>query len=143
VTKEKLFFVGVKAMISDGSNRLLLLDSGDYHQQHQERHWDFPGGRIDVGEDPHEALKREVHEETGIQDISEPQFYTAAISKHTVKIKDESIVGLVLFVYKLTVPTDSKIVLSEEHAAYEWVDKSKAAKLLENKYPAEFTDLLA
>jgi 8-oxo-dGTP pyrophosphatase MutT (NUDIX family) len=142
MSKEKLFFIGVKAMISNEKGQLLLLDSGDYHQKHQVRHWDFPGGRIDVGEKPLVALKREIREETGFQNISEPQFFTAVISKHTVKLDDGKIVGLGLFVYKVSVNEDTNITLSPEHAAYEWVNIQEAKKLLENKYPAEFTDLL-
>lgn len=50
--------------------------------------------------------------------------------------------GLVLMVYKVKLPKDSKIKLSEEHTDYGWVDKKEAAKRLAYKYPPEFTTLL-
>jgi bis(5'-nucleosidyl)-tetraphosphatase len=38
----------------------LLLDYGS--------HWDFPKGHIEEGEDPYTTARRELEEETGIQD---------------------------------------------------------------------------
>ena len=34
---------------------------GDYY------HWEFPGGRLEFGESPMQALKREINEETGLK----------------------------------------------------------------------------
>lgn len=142
MTKEKLFFIGVKALIANTKGRILLLDTGDYHQKHQERHWDFPGGRIDVGESPLSALKREILEETGIEKMENPELFTAVISNHQIKMDDGTMAGLALFVYKTAIKPDAKIKLSDEHTSYGWFDSKEAASLLGNKYPQEFTDLL-
>ena len=45
----------------DGSRKYLLLDYG--------RHWDFPKGHLEKGEDDLAAAMRELTEETGIGDI--------------------------------------------------------------------------
>nr|WP_144929284.1 NUDIX domain-containing protein [Paenibacillus bovis] len=48
------------------NNQLLLTNLKD-------RGWDIPGGHIEPGEDPHEAMKREVYEETFAL-IDSPEF---------------------------------------------------------------------
>lgn len=49
---------------TDGGCRFLLLRAF--------RHWDFPKGAVEPGEDPLDAARREVAEETGIQELSFP-----------------------------------------------------------------------
>lgn len=54
---------GVVVVRSQGGTwKFLLLRAYDY--------WDFPKGEVEPGEDPLEAAKREVNEETGIEDLS-------------------------------------------------------------------------
>lgn len=139
---EKLFQVGVKALITDDKGRILVLDSGEWHLKNQERHWDIPGGRIKEGHSVLDTLQREVEEETGVKKISKPEFFTAVVSNFKDIPVADRLVGLILMIYKVRIPKNSKIILSEEHAGYEWVRQGEAAKRLAYKYPPEFTDLL-
>jgi 8-oxo-dGTP diphosphatase len=53
----------VGAVVHDAAGRLLLIRRG--HDPHRGL-WSLPGGRIEGGESPEEAVVREVREETGL-----------------------------------------------------------------------------
>ncbi len=143
MAKEKLFFIGVKALIEDSQEEILLFNSPGWAQQKVSPHWDMPGGRINIGEDLLTALRREIFEETGIKKYSSPVFFTATISNHITDHKEHNFkVGLAIFVYKLRIPELKQLKISDEHTEFEWVEKKEAAKRLANKYPPEFTNLL-
>lgn len=144
MANEKLFYVGFKALITNTEGKILLMEEDvSGHSIPTDPYWDMPGGRIQKGEDAAAALKREVLEETGIQELTSIQFFTAVISNHEIKLPGgEEKAGLLLMIYKVSVPEDVTVVLSSEHTGYEWVDSATAAERLGNKYPAEFTDLL-
>ncbi|TFV83240.1 NUDIX domain-containing protein [Blastococcus sp. CT_GayMR16] len=54
----------VGAVVHDAAGRLLLIQRG--HDPHRGL-WSLPGGRIEPGESPEEAVVREVREETGLE----------------------------------------------------------------------------
>jgi 8-oxo-dGTP pyrophosphatase MutT (NUDIX family) len=138
-----LFNVGIKGLIENTEGKILVLKSSlKGHRLPTEAYWDIPGGRIEEDEHLLEVLKREIEEETGINEFKkEVEFFHAVISNHKIPFEDK-VLGLVLMVYKVQIPEGSKVNLSDEHIAYEWVDKAEAAKRLSHKYPAEFTQLL-
>jgi len=143
---EKLFHIGVKAMIENQQGQLLLFEENVNHTHSLPTtpYWDFAGGRIDEDDaDVLATLAREIQEETGITEIASATFFSSVISNHKIKLSDGKIIGLALMIYRVKLKPNAKfIILSDEHVRYEWVDRKDAKQRLSHKYPVEFTELL-
>src|SRR6478672_5036111 len=60
---QKTFTVSVGAIVTNAEGKVLLLD----HVLRPASGWGIPGGFINTGEQPAEALKRELAEEIGLE----------------------------------------------------------------------------
>ena len=143
MSKEKLFHVGVKALMTNEKGQILILDVNGSYYDNKDAQWDLPGGRIQEGQTADEALRREVKEETGITPLTKIDFFDSVIANIEIPISKTEKVGLVLMVYKVKVPRGVNVVLNEEHVGYKWVGKREAAKKLAHKFPLEFTKKLS
>jgi len=61
---DRKFFIAVKAIIFFNGKFLLVKRSDKARGEHQ--YWELPGGRMEFGETPQEALTRELIQETGL-----------------------------------------------------------------------------
>lgn len=93
------------------------------------RNWDFPKGVVESGEDPLKAAKREVQEETGIQDL---QFRWGYAYQETEPYSG----GKKVARYYLAQTRSSKVVFSinpeigrPEHHEYRWVSYPELKEL--------------
>jgi len=108
---QQLFFIAVKAFIVKNNAVLMIQRSKEARDGFEE--WEFPGGRMEFGEIPENALIREVKEEAGVSiEILQP------ISTWTiVRNGMEQTVGITY----LCKTNCDKIILSNEHIEYKWV----------------------
>lgn len=86
--------------------------------------WGFPTGKIELGEDADDAMRRELLEETGIE--SKPRFFQSVF----VAPEDEAHPPFTYHLYVQHLPAKLPIQLSaSEHDAYRWVAPEQMEEL--------------
>lgn len=114
VTKQITVFVAL--VVSDGKILLVKRDEPEVKGAHMK--WEIPGGKVDFGETPEQAIVREIKEETGVNIIVKrllPTVFTHIWDypwgvQHTL-----------LFCYECSYVSEMKRKNDHHVAAVEWV----------------------
>jgi 8-oxo-dGTP diphosphatase len=117
--------VSVAAVIIDDQGRALLI------QRRDNRHWEPPGGVLELDEAIEDGLRREVREETGLE--VEPGPLTG-VYKNMVR-------GVVALVFRCK-PVGGDLTVSDEAAAFRWASADEVAELLSEAFAARVLDAL-
>lgn len=94
---------------------------------HEAGHWDFPKGNIEKGEKETDTVKREVKEETGLENIEIAEGFKEWI-KYFYKSRGKTIFKVVTFYLAGT--RKKKIKISWEHVGYKWLPYKEALEKL-------------
>jgi len=113
-------------IIKDGKLLILKRDSDDIQKPNI---WEIPGGRLELGENPSEGIKRETKEETGI-DID--VLYPLNI-RHFVR-DDKQTITMLIFLCKAV---NDKVKLGKEHSDFEWIPLEKCKEKLTDFFHKE------
>ncbi len=137
-----LFYLGIKALIKNNQNQILILRDNRQSSSgiNTKGFWDLPGGRVQNRTSNEETLLREIYEELGIKDAKVGKLLFSANANFYKDLEDGISLGLVVMVYECKIPENAKIILSEEHDQYKWVDNLEASELLSIKYSKDLTD---
>ncbi len=122
------FRIAVKSFIVNEKGELLLIKRRD-NDPHKPGVWEIPGGRIDLGEDPFEGLKRETKEETGLDvEVLNP------LKIHHFTRDDGQRITMITFLCK---PVSSTINLSKEHTEFLWTNMDESISKLHSAFHKE------
>jgi 8-oxo-dGTP diphosphatase len=108
---QKPFVLSVRMIIQDNNGKCLLIRRSATNKSNVGK-WEFPGGKIDIGEEFYGALLREVKEETGL----------IVNVKHIAGVVESEVptVRIATLIFNGTIES-GQIRLSNEHDAYAWV----------------------
>jgi ADP-ribose pyrophosphatase YjhB (NUDIX family) len=117
--------VSVSGVVPDDHGRVLLIRRRD------NRHWEPPGGVLELAETIHDGLRREVREETGLE--IEPGPLTG-VYKNMPR-------GIIALVFRCKI-TGGRLTTNDEVTAFHWADENDIRQLTSEAYALRLLDAL-
>lgn len=120
------FSVSVASALTDDEGRFLCIRRND------NGHWEPPGGVVEPGETLHEALVREVEEETGYVVIPGP---VTGVYQNMER-------DIISVVFRCRLAAGAR-TLSDESAEVEWLSPSQVEERMDEAYAVRLLDALS
>lgn len=106
-----------KAIIKKGNKYLILLRPA--HAKYFPSHWDLPGGKLELNEDPHAGIIREVKEETDLDvrpvdvlGVYDYDLDNAGKITHRITLYSTEVLA-------------GEVKISDEHTQYRWATQEE------------------
>ena len=121
----------VAAIVRDGGGRVLVL------QKVEDGRWSLPAGGIDPGEAPHQAVARELAEETGL--VARSARLVAALGGEPFRTRypNGDAVEFTVCVFECAVDAGEPVAADGEAGRFAWVAPERVAERLDLPYPPE------
>ena len=120
------------------SLEFLLLESPSVSKLKEYFIWSFPKGKIEEGESELEAAKREVYEETGLNDLK--FIPNEKITERFMYKKNGELIAKTVIYFVAEADSKVQVKISDEHTKFDWVDLEKAKELVKKKNVKETLD---
>ena len=105
----------VAGVIKDQEGKILCVQRGESSKPYISKKWEFPGGKLELGESKEEALVRELNEELMVI-VDNLEFLKTVYH-------DYPDFSIVMHVFTCKINSDEKPVLTE-HLSYLWMDSA-------------------
>ena len=83
--------------------------------------WEFPGGKVDPGEDPRQALVREWQEETGLDVLVGRELGRSRFPHRKLEVE--------LIAYEVNIPDSAGPPILVDHEEYRWVSIADLSRM--------------
>lgn len=112
-------YIEVVAAIIIYNNQILCVQRSENKLNYISQKWEFPGGKIEVGETKEETIKREISEELKMNINVEEEFITVSHQYPDFNLTMHSFIC----------STENKELILTEHINYKWLDKIELNQL--------------